>query len=60
MAKKIRKLSFYQPLSMFQVQRAQTTSKGNYKNYLQNLRNAKLTGKKRRSGFRVRGDKPFR
>ncbi len=54
MAKKIRKLSFYQPLSMFQAQRAEVDAKGNYKKYLKNLRRSKLTGKKRSSGFRVR------
>ncbi len=42
-----------QPFNMFLVQRAQAESKGNYKNYLKNLRKSKLTGKKRRSGFRV-------
>ena len=40
--------------SMVQVQQAKVSSKGNYKEYLKNLRRANLSGKKRRSGFRVR------
>ena len=40
--------------SMMQVQQAKVSSKGNYKEYLKNLRSANLSGKKRRSGFRVR------
>ncbi len=40
--------------SMLQVQQAKASSKGNYKEYLKNLRRANLSGKKRRSGFRVK------
>ena len=39
---------------------AQKASKGDYPTYLKLLKTMKITGKKRSSGFRVIGKKPFR